>query len=222
MPIKLICLSVKGVSMKYRLAKALLAALTVIVATHVHAADAPPAAKTDPAKAQQIATTVCAACHGADGNSAVSVNPTLAGQHMVYVANQLVHFKSGERKNAVMAAIAASLSPDDINNLAAYFVKQAIKPQSASDKALAQLGEKLYRGGNFASGVPACAACHGPNGAGVPIQYPRLGGQYADYTVAQLKAFRSDERVNTVMNGVAAKLSDREIQSVAEYIAGLR
>ena len=208
--------------MKYGLANALIAGLTVIAAISVCAADAPSAAKADPAKAQQIATTVCAACHGVDGNSPVSVNPTLAGQHAVYVANQLVHFKSGERKNAVMSAIASSLSPDDINNLAAHFAKQAIKPQSARDKTLAQLGEKIYRGGNFASGVPACAACHGPNGAGVPIQYPRLGGQYADYTVVQLKAFRSDERVNTVMNGVAAKLSDREIQAVAEYIAGLR
>jgi cytochrome c553 len=208
--------------MRYGLANALVTGLTVIAATIVHAADAPSAAKADPAKAQQIATTVCAACHGADGNSAVSINPILAAQHAAYVASQLAHFKSGERKNAVMSAIASGLSPDDINNLAAYFAKQAIKPQSAKDKTLAQLGEKIYRGGNFTSGVPACAACHGSNGAGVPIQYPRLGGQYADYTVVQLKAFRSEERVNTVMNGVAAKLSDREVQAVAEYIAGLR
>ena len=208
--------------MRYRLAEAVIASLAVIAAASVHAADAPPAGKTDPAKAQQLATTVCAACHGADGNSAVSINPTLAAQSADYVASQLSHFKSGERKNAVMSGIAATLAPDDINNLAAYFAKQALKPQSAKDKALAQLGEKIYRGGNFASGVPACAACHGPNGAGVPIQYPRLGGQHADYTMGQLKAFRSEERLNTVMNGVAAKLSDREIQGVAEYIAGLR
>jgi len=208
--------------MKYGLAAVLIAGLTVVAATSIYAADAPSAAKRDPAKAQQLAATVCAACHGADGNSTVSINPTLAAQHADYVANQLVHFKSGERKNAVMSAIASSLAPDDINNLAAYFAKQAIKPQSARDKTLAQVGEKIYRGGNFASGVPACAACHGPNGAGVPIQYPRLGGQHADYTIGQLKAFRSEERVNTVMNGVATKLSDREIQGVAEYIAGLR
>jgi len=207
--------------MRYGLASPLFAGFTVIAAISVPAADAP-SARMDPAKGQQIATTVCAACHGADGNSPASVNPILAGQHAAYVGNQLAHFKSGERKNAAMSAMAASLSPDDVGNLAAYFAKQAIKPQSARDKALAQLGEKIYRAGNFASGVPACAACHGPTGAGIAIQYPRLGGQYSDYTALQLKAFRSEERVNTVMNGVAARLSDREIQAVAEYVAGLR
>jgi cytochrome c553 len=212
----------QGENMKYGFANLLLAVLAINTMTGVHAADTPTTATSDPSKAQQIATTVCAACHGPDGNSPASANPILAGQHTAYVATQLGHFKSGERKNAIMTPIAATLSPADMNNLAAYFANQKMKPQSAKDKALAQLGEKIYRGGNFATGAPACAACHGPNGAGIPIQYPRLAGQYVDYTVAQLKAFRAEERTNLAMNGVAAKLSDREIQAVAEYIAGLR
>lgn len=209
--------------MKQGLASALAGCwLLTVGASGAHAADAPAATKADPAKAQQIVTTVCVACHGADGNSPSPANPNLAGQHADYIATQLAHFKSGERKNPVMASMGANLTAEEMRNVGAYFAKQTLKPQSARDKALAQLGERIYRAGNSATGVPACAGCHGPSGAGIPVQYPRLGGQYTDYTALQLKAFRAGERVNVAMNGVAGKLSDRDIQAVAEYIAGLR
>jgi cytochrome c553 len=128
------------------------------------------------------------------------------------------------RKNAIMSGFAAALSPEDMNNLGAYFEAQKPKPQSAKDKTLAELGQKLYRGGNAATGVPACTACHGPTGAGIPAQFPRLTGQYAEYTYAQLKAYGSGERAAgnaAIMGGVAAHLSDHEMRALAEYISGL-
>ena len=182
-------------------------------------------AKADPAKAQQIVAQVCAACHGADGNSVSPANPSLAGQGAAYIATQLSYFKAGTRKNAIMPGFAAALSPDDMKSLGAYFEKQTPMPRSAKDKTLAELGQKLYRGGNAATGVPACAACHGPGGAGIPAHYPRLSGQYADYTYAQLKAYNGGERASgnaAVMKGVAAHLSDGEMKALGEYIAGLR
>jgi cytochrome c553 len=182
------------------------------------------AAKPDPAKAQQIVTQVCSACHGADGNSAIPVNPNLARQIPEYIAKQLANFKSGERVNAVMTGMSAGLSPEDMANIGAYFWRQTPKPGVASNQELAMLGQSLYRGGNAATGVPACAGCHSPDGAGIPKQYPRLAGQHAEYTVAQLKAWRSGERANDpnkMMRMISAKLSDREIQAVSEYIAGL-
>jgi len=186
--------------------------------------------KGDPAKAQQIVTQVCAACHAADGNSAIPVNPSLAGQHPEYTYKQLMNFKPqggkpAERNNAVMAGMVANLSDDDLKNLAAYFAAQKIKPGVARDAALVKQGEAIYRGGVAAKGVPACAACHAPNGAGMPAQFPRLAGQHAEYTVGQLKAFRAGQRANDaaqMMRGVAAKMSDQEIAAVSEYIAGLR
>jgi cytochrome c553 len=211
--------------MKHGLALAL---AIVGVATHPVAslaAEPQAAVNADPAKAQQIVTQVCSACHGADGNSASPVNPNLAGQGAAYIATQLSYFKAGTRKNPIMAGFAAALSPADMANLGAYFEKQTLKPQAARDKSLAELGQKLYRAGNGANGVPACAACHGPNGAGIPANYPRLGGQYADYTYAQLKAYNSGERAQgnaAIMQGVAAHLSDHESKALAEYIAGLR
>lgn len=185
------------------------------------AATAPAAKKTDVAKAQTIVTQVCAACHGADGNSVSAANPSLAGQHAKYITAQLTHFKSGARKNAVMAGMVATLTPDDMDSLGVYFAEKKSKGNSAKDPALAKLGEKIYRGGNASTGVPACAGCHAPNGIGIPAQYPRLSGQYADYTVTQLKAFNAGERNNVMMNGVAARLSEKEMKAVAEYIAGL-
>ena len=182
-------------------------------------------AKPDPAKAQQIATQVCAACHGADGNSAIPANPNLASQIPEYTAKQLANFKGGERKNAVMTGIAATLSPEDMTTLGTFYANQAAKPGTARDKDLVALGESLYRGGNAARAVPACAGCHSPDGVGIPKQFPRLSGQHADYTLAQLKAFRSGERANDpnkMMRMIAAKMSDREMQAVAEYIQGLR
>ena len=187
------------------------------------AADAPPA-KADPAKGQQIVAQVCSACHGPDGNSVSPANPNLAGQGAPYIATQLSYFKAGMRKNAIMSGFAAALSPEDMNNLGAYFEAQKPKPQSAKDKTLAELGQKLYRGGNAATGVPACTACHGPTGAGIPAQFPRLTGQYAEYTYAQLKAYGSGERAAgnaAIMGGVAAHLSDHEMRALAEYISGL-
>lgn len=179
----------------------------------------------DPAKAQNTANQVCAACHNADGNSAISANPILAGQIAEYTAKQLAEFKSGARKNPVMLGMASGLSPEDMRNLGAYYAQQKPKARAAKDAELAKLGQAIYRGGIAAKGVAACASCHSPNGAGMPVQFPRLAGQHADYTVAQLQAFRSGERANDpnqMMRSTAARLSDREIKAVAEYIAGLR
>ena len=194
------------------------------------AAAAEPPFKGEAAKAQGTANQVCAACHAADGNSQIAVNPKLAGQIPEYLYKQLANFKAAagkkaERDNPVMAGMVAGLSPEDMRNLAAYFASQTAKPGAAKSKDLVALGQKIYRGGNVGKGVAACASCHGPNGAGMPAQYPRLAGQHAEYLEAQLKAFRTGERANdpnNAMRGVAGKLSDREIQGVSDYIAGLR
>lgn len=189
------------------------------------AAQAQTAAKADPAKAQQLVTQVCAACHGADGNSVVAPNPSLAGQQAEYIAKQLANFKSGERKSAVMMPMTATLTPDDMRNLGAYFSEQKAKSGVAKDKDLVIAGQKIYRGGNAANGLPACGSCHGPAGMGVPVQYPRLAGQRSEYTLTQLQNFRSGERANDnakVMRVIAGKLSDQDMKAVSEYIAGLR
>jgi cytochrome c553 len=173
---------------------------------------------------------VCAACHAADGNSVAPANPKIAGQFVEYLDKQLHDFKAqggkkASRESAVMAGMVANLSEADMKGLAAHYAQQKLKPAVAGDKDLAALGQKIWRGGNVASGVPACAGCHGPAGAGLPGQYPRLAGQYAEYLAAQLKLFREGGRANDpngAMRGVAARLSDREIQAVAEYAAGLR
>jgi cytochrome c553 len=192
------------------------------------AAQAP--AKPEAAKGQGIASQVCAACHAADGNSPAAANPKLAGQFYDYLHKQLVNFKpqagkKAARDNAVMAAMVANLSAADMQNVAAYYASQKLKPAVAKDKELAALGQKVYRGGNAATGVAACAGCHGPSGAGIPAQYPRISGQFSEYIEAQLKAFRAGTRANDpngTMRGVAVRMSDREIQAVAEYAAGLR
>jgi cytochrome c553 len=184
----------------------------------------------DAAKAQQIAGQVCAACHAADGNSVAAANPKIAGQVSEYLHKQLADFKGqGGRKpvreSAIMTPMVANLSEADMKNLAAFYSGQQIKPAAASDKDLATLGQKIWRGGIAATGVPACAGCHGPGGAGIPAQYPRLSGQFAEYIAAQLKLFRDGGRANDpngMMRGVAARLTEREIRAVAEYAAGLR
>ena len=191
---------------------------------------AEPPFKGDAAKAQGIVNQVCAACHAVDGNSQVAVNPKLAGQIPEYLYKELTNFKpaagkKAERDNPVMAGMVASLSPEDMRNLAAYFAGQTAKPGTAKSKDLVALGQKIYRGGIVGKGVAACASCHAPNGAGMPAQYPRLSGQYAEYVESQLKSFRTGERANDpngAMRGIAGKLSDREIQAVSDYIAGLR
>ncbi len=178
----------------------------------------------DPARAQGIVNHVCAACHGLDGNSPLSANPSLAGQHPEYLLKQLTEFKSGGRNNPVMTGMVANLSVDDLRNLAAYYATQTPKQMGAKDKALVAQGRKLYRGGNLSNGVAACAGCHSPNGSGIPAQYPRLAGQHADYIAAQLKAFRAGDRANDpnqMMRSTAVKLTDKEIAAIAEYISGL-
>jgi cytochrome c553 len=208
--------------------KRMLAITTMFAAVAAVAAEPP--FKGDAAKAQDIVTQVCAACHAADGNSLIAVNPKLAGQFPEYLYKQLTNFKAAggkkaERGNPVMAGMVTNLTPEDMRNLAAYFAGQTAKPGAAKSKDLVALGQKIYRGGIAGKGVAACASCHGPNGAGMPAQYPRLSGQHADYVEVQLKAFRSGERANdpnSSMRTVAGKLSDREIQAVADYVAGLR
>jgi len=184
---------------------------------------AAPAAKPDLAKGEASFGAVCAACHGADGNSAVTVNPKLAQQHPEYIVKQLQEFKSGKRANAIMMGMSAALSEQDMKNIAAWLVTKTAKKGFAKDAELVKLGERIYRGGIADRQIAACTGCHTPTGAGMPSQYPRLAGQHADYAVAQLTAFRDGIRKNnTQMTQVAAKLNDREIKAVSEYIAGLR
>lgn len=181
-----------------------------------------PAKMPDLAKGEASFTAVCAACHGADGNAAAPTYPKLAQQHPEYVLKQLQEFKSGKRANAIMAGMVAALSEDDMRNIAFWLTSKAAKPGAAKDKDLVRLGERIYRGGIADRQVPACAGCHSPTGAGIPAQYPRLSGQYAEYTTAQLQAFRDGVRTNSPqMSGVAAKMNDKEIKAVADYIAGL-
>ncbi|MDZ4141647.1 MAG: c-type cytochrome [Methylotenera sp.] len=171
----------------------------------------------------QVVSTVCAACHGNDGNSVITANPKLAGQHPEYLVKQLTEFKSGKRANAVMTGMAAMLSDDEMKEVATYFATQSLKLGQAKSNGAGSLGEKIYRGGVAATNVPACAACHGANGAGLPKQFPRLGGQHADYTLTQLKTFRTGERANApMMMTIATKMTDAEMAAVADYIQGLR
>ena len=186
-------------------------------------AAAPKAAKPDLVKGEASYTAVCAACHGADGNSAIAANPKLSQQHPEYLVKQLQEFKSGKRNNPVMKGFASMLSDDDMKNIAYWVASKPAKTGFAKDKDLVALGERIYRGGVADRNIAACAGCHSPNGAGVPAQYPRLSGQHADYTVAQLNTFRDGSRANSVqMTQVAAKLNDKEIKAVADYIAGMR
>jgi cytochrome c553 len=181
------------------------------------------AVKPDLVKGEASFAAVCAACHGADGNSGIPVNPKLAQQHPEYLVKQLQEFKSGKRANAIMSGFAATLSDADMKDIAYWLTSKSAKPGFAKDKELVTLGERIYRGGIADRQVAACAGCHSPNGAGIPSQYPRLSGQHADYTVAQLIGFRDGTRKNSEqMMQVAAKMNDREIKAVADYIAGLR
>ena len=185
--------------------------------------EAPKMTKPDLAKGEAGFTAVCAACHGADGNSGTPENPKLAAQHPQYLIKQLQEFKSGKRNNAVMKGMASTLSDDDMRNIAYWVTSKQAKPGFAKDKELVAMGERIYRGGIADRHVAACAGCHSPNGAGIPAQYPRLSGQHAGYSVAQLTAFRDGVRLNSLpMTQVAAKLNDREIKAVADYVAGLR
>ncbi len=184
---------------------------------------APAKAKPDIAKGEASFGAVCAACHGADGNSGTPTYPKLAKQHPEYIVKQLQEFKSGKRENAIMKGFASALSDEDMKNIAYWVTSKEAKPGFAKEKDLVVLGERIYRGGIADRQVPACAGCHSPNGAGIPSQYPRLSGQHADYAIAQLTAFRDGVRKNSIqMTQVAAKLNDREIKAVADYVSGLR
>ncbi len=199
--------------------------LTALLAAPVLAATptAAPSTKPDLAKGQAISTQVCAACHTADGSRGSPANPILAGQHREYLLKQLQEFKAGKRDNAIMKGFASTLSDDDMKHVTAFYASKSAKPGFAKNKDSVKLGEKIYRAGIADKAVPACAGCHSPNGAGIPAQYPRIGGQHADYAEAQLVAFRGGARANDAeMTAIAAKLSDVEIKAVADYVAGLR
>jgi cytochrome c553 len=201
---------------------ALAPALALALATPLMAAEPAAPAKPDLAKGQATAQ-VCAACHSADGTRGISANPILQGQHPEYLVKQLAEFKAGKRQNPIMQGMAAALSEEDMRNVAAFYASKQAEPGAATDKELVQLGEKIYRGGVAERNIPACAGCHSPSGAGIPAQYPRLSGQHAEYTASQLNAFRAGTRANSAqMTGVAAKMNDREIKAVSDYIAGLR
>jgi len=217
--------------MKRCLPSFLVTLLIAMTAFGAHAADAAKAApKGDAARGQPIASTVCAACHGADGNSTLAVNPKLAGQHPEYLLKQMKNFKAAdgkqpERVNAIMNGMIAAFDEGQLRDLAAYFASQKQTGEAAKNRETIELGQKLYRGGDQAKGLPACAACHGPAGAGIPAQYPRIAGQFAEYTEAQLKGFREGSRANDankMMRMVALKMTDAEIRAVSDYIAGLR
>ncbi|HLO92910.1 MAG TPA: c-type cytochrome [Burkholderiaceae bacterium] len=187
------------------------------------ASEAPAPAKPDLNKGQAISAQVCSACHTADGSRGSPANPILQGQHADYLVKQLTEFKSGKRDNPVMKGMASTLSEEDMKNVAAFYASKQAKEGLTKDKALVTLGQKIYRGGIAERQIPACAGCHSPNGAGIPAQYPRLAGQHSDYTELQLNGFRAGTRGNSVqMAAIAAKMNDREIKAVADYIAGLR
>ncbi|MEG2466290.1 MAG: c-type cytochrome [Comamonas sp.] len=204
------------------LASLLTAAVLAAPALPAFAAGETPA-KPDLVKGQASFEAVCAACHGADGNSTIVVNPKLAQQHPEYLLKQLHDFKDDKRVDPVMKGFAMMLSEEEMANISAWLAKQPAKNGFATDKELVVLGERIYRGGIPDRKIAACVSCHSPNGAGIPAQYPRLSGQHADYTTKQLNAFRDGSRGNNIqMRDVAAKLNDREVKAVADYIAGLR
>lgn len=213
---------------------AVMASLGPVGAIAAEGAAAPaaaPAGKPDLDKAAATVKNVCSACHGNDGNSVAPVNPSIAGMPADYITRQLSHFKDGVRVSPIMQGIAAQLSPQDMVALGMYFSQQKPKGLAAKDATLVQAGQQLYRGGDAAQGIPACAACHSPNGAGMPKNYPRLAGQHADYTLAQLKAFKAGERGNDkegkdvtgrIMGTIAARMNETQMRAAAEYTQGLR
>ncbi|MGI4847488.1 MAG: c-type cytochrome [Janthinobacterium lividum] len=194
-------------------------------------AAAPVAIKADAAKGETLYSNgdparniaACVSCHGAAGNSTIVQNPKLAAQHEAYLGKQLANFQGPTRNNPIMSTIAKALTPAEMANLSAYLSAQVEKPGSAKNKATLELGRKIYRGGIAEKNVPACAACHSPNGAGIPNQFARLAGQHQEYTYAQLTNFRSGARKNSdPMTTISKRLSDDEMQAVADYIAGLK
>lgn len=206
----------------------LLCAMTGFAAQASDAAKAAP--KGDAARGQTIVKQVCVSCHGLDGNSPAAADPNLAGQLPEYLLKQMKNFKAvdgkpPERVNAIMNGMIAPYDEGQMRDLAAYFSAQTRKLEAAKNRETVELGQKLYRAGDQAKGLPACAACHGPTGAGIPAQYPRLDGQFPEYTELQLRNFRDGIRANDpnkMMRMIALKMTDAEIRAVADYIAGLR
>ena len=197
-------------------------ALTAAAPFATAAEEAQPAAKADLAKGQASSAT-CVACQAADGSRRSPAYPILQGQHPEYLAKQLAEFKVGKRQNPIMQGMAATLTEADMKNVAAFYASKDPKPGFAKNKDLVSLGEKIYRGGIADRNVPACAGCHSPSGAGIPSQYPRMAGQHAADLEAQLVAVPGGVRKNSAqMTGIAAKMNDREIKAVADYLAGLR
>lgn len=179
------------------------------------------------AEAGKTKSAACGGCHGLDGNSPVSTYPKLAGQNARYIAKQLADFKANDtRKNAIMLGMAAAVTPADAEDIGAYFQSKSISSAAPFDKAKAAAGRELYNGGDLQKGIPACKACHGPTGNGnAGSGYPQIGGQYVEYTTAQLKAFKDGTRTNDdrkLMRMVVEKLSDTDIEAVANYIASLK
>ena len=179
------------------------------------------------AAAGKAKSAACGGCHGFDGNSPVAAYPKLAGQNETYIVNQIKAFKANtDRQNAIMLGMAAGLSDEDTADIGAYFQAQSVKDAAPFDADKAAAGRELYKGGDMQKGVPACQACHGPTGAGTAgIGYPQLGGQYVEYTLAQLKAFKDGTRKNDdkmLMRSIVDKLSDDEMDAVANYIASLK
>jgi cytochrome c553 len=179
------------------------------------------------AAAGKAKSAACGGCHGFDGNSSIPAYPKLAGQNEAYIVNQINAFKANtDRQNAIMMGMAAGLSDEDAADIGAYFQAQSLKDAAPFDADKAAAGRELYKGGDMQKGIPACQACHGPAGAGTAgIGYPQLGGQYVDYTLAQLKAFKEGSRKNDdkmLMRSIVEKLSDEEMAAVANYIASLK
>ena len=213
--------------------KSLLVALLAVTAT-AHAEDkkpAPPAPpKIDAAKGATLFTDgdaarglpACVSCHGAGGNSTISVNPKLAGQHEGYLYKQLVNFTTAQRNQPVMTTYAKLLTDDEKHNIAAWLSTQKQTPGAAKNKDTVELGKKIYRGGIAEKNVPACASCHGATGSGIPIQYPRIAGQHQDYTFAELGLFKTGARKGVEMDAIAKRMSDEEMKAVADYVAGLK
>ncbi len=199
--------------------KSIVLLLSSFVATSAMAAEE----TVDTSAVEQTVNNVCAACHGADGNSVIALNPKLAGQHAGYLYKQLSNFKDGTRANSVMAPMVQNLSEADMHAIAAFYAGQQPKLAKAKTNGQGSLGEKIYRGGIAATNVPACAACHGANGEGIPKRFPSLSAQHADYTVQQMKTFRTDARANAgMMQAIAKKMTEAEMEAVADYIQGLR
>jgi len=179
-------------------------------------------------RGQEIAQSICAACHGADGNSTIAANPKLSGQDAAYLLKQLNDYArpasdKGARVNSIMTGIVGGISEADRLHVTAYYAAQKHKPGASRSPDTLELGQRVYRAGIPERGVPACSGCHSPSGAGIPVQYPRLAGQHAEYTVVQLKAFHDGTRRNNVpMAQIAGRLTEAEMRAVADYAAGLR